>query len=70
LQQIAPTHPGLPFFEAELKRRQAEAAAAKSERSRPQVVSPSGPASPTRKPASRGTTFSGTTLEDTSTGNH
>jgi protein TonB len=85
LQQIAPTHPGLPFFESELKKRQAEAQAASAQPPAPPPVETSTtrhsapratrqPAadiqrSPTRgTPAGRGQTFSGTTLEDTSTG--
>jgi protein TonB len=82
LQQIAPAHPGLPFFEAELKRRQAEAAASK-----PPAVPPPNDSAPRhpapkathppisfqtaatrRRPAEAGVTFSGTTLEDSSTG--
>src|SRR5581483_4887650 len=81
LQQIAPTHPGLPFFESELKRRQAEAAASKPpaamSENPPRRLPPKTTDAPARetqppparrRPSGGGLTFSGTTLEDTSTG--
>ncbi len=79
LQQIAPTHPGLPFFESELKRRQAEAAASRppvlpsdtaTKRSTSKATIPPAPQlpPPRRRPSGGGVAFSGTTLEDTSTG--
>ncbi len=77
LQQIAPTHPALPSFEAQLARHQTAAAA--EARRKPEAAGDAMPrhapvpktARPTtsqarRKPAAGGTTFSGKTVEDSS----
>jgi TonB family protein len=79
LQQIAPTHPGLSFFESQLAEREKEAAAAKLQASSSSAAKHAPPvmkasnvrplelaSSPVRRRPSGGATFSGTTLEDTS----
>jgi protein TonB len=80
LQQIAPTHPGLPFFESELKRREAEAAAARQSASAslnaaqrhtsaskpPDQHQPEVPTSPLRRRPASPSTFTGKTVEDSS----
>jgi TonB family protein len=74
LQQLAPTHPGLSFFESQLAQRQAEAAAAKmpAPAKRAAVIKEVNPrpaevtARPVRRRPSGSATFSGKTLEETS----
>jgi len=79
LQQIAPTHPRLPLFESLLERSEqpvsdsSPPAPPKNTISRPslarQRVPESDRASPRRIPAGSSATFSGKTVEDTTTGN-